>query len=91
MENEQYMKKGKSILFEGLRMILFPQSNKNIRLTEEQTVQVKNAMNSCIETAFHEVEKLKDELPKVNDGLHQRIADLLSYTQCKANSYVKEG
>lgn len=91
IEKEQYMTTGQSILFEGLRMILFPNSIKDIPLNEEQVVQVKNRMNSCIENAIQAVKKSKDELPLVNVDLHRRIEDLLSSTTLKANSYVKEG
>ena len=91
MEKEQYMTTGQSILFTGLRMILFPNSNRDLPLNEEQMIQVENAMNTCIENAAQAVKKIKDELPLVNVDLHQRIADLLSSAKFKANSFVKEG
>lgn len=89
-EKELFITTGQSILFESLRLILFPNS-KDVPLDEDQMVQVKNAMDSCIENAIQAVIKSKDELPLVNVELHQRIENLLSSTKLKANSYVKEG
>lgn len=89
-EKELYMETGQSILFESLRMIVFPNSQE-LSLNDEQSRQVINAMNSCIDKAIQAVTKSKDELPLVNVELHQRIEDLLSSTKLKANSYVKEG
>ena len=87
-EKEQYMITGHSILFEGLRMILF---KNDIPLNEEQVEQIINAMNACIENAIQAVEKTKDELPLANVELHRRIEDLLVTVKFKANSFVKEG
>lgn len=89
-EKELFITTGQSILFESLRLILFPNS-KDVPVDEDQMVQVKNAMDSCIENAIQAVIKSKDELPLGNVELHQRIENLLSSTKLKANSYVKEG
>ncbi len=90
-EKEQYLNTGQSILFEGLRMILFPTIQRNIHLSEEQVKQLKDTMDSCIEDVNHAVKKSKDELPLENVELHRRIEELVSSTMLKVNSYVKEG
>ena len=91
IEKEQYMKSGHSILFGGLRMILFPDMKEKMQLSNQHVEQLINTMNACIENAIHAVKQSKDELPLENVELHRRIEELLSSTELKANSYAKEG
>lgn len=82
-EREQYMSKGKSIIMDGIRNILFPDLKSDVSLTKDQRIQMINMMNSCIEYVVQSVKKSKDELPITNIELHQRISDMLSYTERK--------
>ena len=89
LEKREYLTTGQSILFEALRMIIFPNSKMDMTWEKEQVELVNNAMNKCIDHASLAVKKSLDELPLGNAEFHRRIEDLLSLT--KLNVYVKEG
>ena len=72
-------------------MILFPNIQKDISLSNEQVEEMKNTMNDCIEHAVQSVKQSKDELPLSHAELHQWIQDILLFTNLHENSYVKEG
>jgi len=90
-EKEQYRETGQSLLVEGIRLILFPHIAMEVELSKEQLLQVENTMDSCIEYAIQSVKQSKGELSLANVELHQRMDDMLSFTELKVNSYVKEG
>lgn len=91
VEKKQFIETGRSILFEGIRVILFPNIQKDISLSKEQVEEMKNTMNDCIEHAVQSVKQSKDELPLSHAELHRWIQDILLFTNLHENSYVKEG
>ena len=64
-------------------MILFPDLKSNVSLTKDQKMQIVNMMNSCIEYVVLSVKQSKDELPLTNIELHQRISDMIMFTERK--------
>lgn len=87
-EKKQYMSTGQSILFECLRMMLFPEVNRGIALFKEQTEELENTMDACIERAIHSVKHSKDELSLAHVDLHRRIENMLVLTNAQAKIHM---
>lgn len=87
-EKKQYMSTGQSILFECLRMMLFPEVNRETSLSKEQTEKMENMMDICIEKAIQSVKHSKDELPLAHVDLHRRIENMLVLTNLQAKIHM---
>ena len=91
-EKSQFIKTGSSILFEALKIIVYPINNTNLNdLSGEQKSHLFQYCDQYLEKTRNLIEKGLKQLPYLNELLENRIISLLNLYQPNVKTFVEEG
>ena len=91
-EKKQYLQYGSSLLFEGLKNIIFPYNEQqSTNLSSDQQQDLLMICDRYINKTKQLIEKGKNQFPYLNELLEQRISFILDRAQPIAKTFVEEG
>ncbi|MGG5253790.1 heptaprenyl diphosphate synthase component 1 [Neobacillus sp. SM06] len=91
-EKKQYNQKGNSLVFEGLKKIVFPKNGSKLSdLSNEQSRYLMHICDRYIEFSKNIIEDGIKQLPGISQVLKDRILMILHQHQPIAKSFVEEG
>ncbi|XJZ26049.1 heptaprenyl diphosphate synthase component 1 [Bacillota bacterium Lsc_1132] len=91
-EKKQYTQAGNSLVFEGLKRVVFPKNGSNLSdLSNEQSRYLVHICDRYIEFSKHIIEDGLKQLPEISQLLKSRIFSILNQHQPIAKTFVEEG